>query len=111
MNLGNRVKYGTEHTDEDIQTLQCSAAAVNGTVVEEDSAGFTATGSSIVEFNFDETPEIQDKWLSELRRDGKQAIAVKRLFRCMEPSHGGQLGSLILAGEENRGPVDGRIGF
>lgn len=110
-------KYGTEHTDEDIQKhYNALLPRLTALLSKEDSElALRRQESSIVEFNFDETPEIQGGQVvvRELRRDGKQAIAVKApaYSAVMEPSQGGQLGSLILAGEEIAAPWIGRIGF
>ena len=71
--------------------------------------------SAIVDFNFDETPEIIAGGITvkELRKENKQALAVhaSNYSAVLEPAFGGQLASLHTGNAELAASWIGRIGF
>jgi hypothetical protein len=108
---------GTEYHAADIEALYAEKLPLLLATMEQENAALSRRKheASIVEYNFDETPEIVSGpvTLKELRREGKQALEVlaPKYRLVLEPEHGGQIASLLCHEQELASNWIGRIGF
>ncbi|NLF94716.1 MAG: hypothetical protein GX564_12595 [Oligosphaeraceae bacterium] len=108
---------GTECRATDIEALYAETLPLLRATMDQENADLSRRKheSSIVEYNFAETPEIVSGpvTLKELRREDKQALEVlaPKYRLVLEPEHGGQIASLLCHEQELASTWIGRVGF